>query len=55
MARNTIIGTNKGANQPVNVDGIPSNMLLTDYEREQLVKKTKFLQNLKRKIYDYCL
>jgi hypothetical protein len=29
------------ASQPVNVDGIPGNMLLTDYEREQLVKKTK--------------
>ncbi|MFA6213622.1 MAG: hypothetical protein WC714_29570 [Candidatus Obscuribacterales bacterium] len=43
MAKKNITGTNKGANASkklVNVDGIPSNMLLTDFEREQLIKKT---------------
>lgn len=44
MAKKNITGTDKGANkgskQLVNVDGIPSNMLLTDFEREQLIKKT---------------
>ncbi len=44
MAKKNIIGSNTGSNKgsksPVNVDGIPSNMLLTDYEVAQLAKKT---------------
>ncbi len=45
MAKKNIIGTNKGADkgseQSINVEGIPSNMLLTAYELDQLVKKTE--------------